>query len=466
MAASTSQCLDKNASSLNRIKILNKGLKQQFIVFGYIRNLQTLIDDNNNNYDLFKNIETTIIHICLDYYYLKSANLYCFGYAMHGRLGLMGIQHKPTIFPQFYNYNCKRKPTICPQFSEMNCIAISSFHMHSLCIDMHGAVYAFGYNGYGALGLNHKKSVYIPTLVTALVKYKAIQVSVGTYHSLILTHDKNVWSMGLNNLGQLGHNNTEQISIPRMIDTLKSYNIKQVCCGGSHSGAITNENKAFLWGCNANGACGMGQNNTNNINYTTSILNINIPKISVPMMLNMGDNKANKMAMGEYHTLILSTKGTLLSFGNGYFGRLGHGSTNTEYVPKVIKSLKSIPIIDIECGSSHNLCISNNGNVYSFGMNGCGQLGIGNSITQTQPHRIDYFAQNGIKIIAINGGRSHSIFISEKGQLFMCGDGRQTQLGPTTIKEINPIPFELNAFKYKDIHSVSLGYDCSFVILK
>ena len=56
-------------------------------------------------------------------------------------------------------------------------------------------------------------------------------------------------------------------------------------------------------------------------------------------------------------------------------------------IPTLISGL-SPPLcfpIDIACGSSHSLCLSDEGEVYSWGEGGKGQLGIGEKLKQDRP---------------------------------------------------------------------------------
>lgn len=63
-----------------------------------------------------------------------------------------------------------------------------------------------GNNSHGQLGLNNKDDQIKPVNITKeLINTKILQISCGAYHSLILTDDGGLYSMGCNEKGQLGN---------------------------------------------------------------------------------------------------------------------------------------------------------------------------------------------------------------------------------------------------------------------
>eukprot|EP01084_Bolivina_argentea_P095715 172046_1 len=97
---------------------------------------------------------------------------------------------------------------------------------------------------------------------------------------------------------------------------------------------------------------------------------------------------ASHISSNNNHTLLLTTNGALLSFGSGDSGKLGHGhEENKIYKPKVIEALLSKHVIDIAAGNVHSLCVTADGQLYSWGQGGRGQLGHGdrnNKLMETQ----------------------------------------------------------------------------------
>lgn len=88
---------------------------------------------------------------------------------------------------------------------------------------------------------------------------------------------------------------------------------------------------------------------------------------------------------GQYHTLALTNQGSVLAWGWGVHGQLGLGTIEDERTPVYIHTLKEHVIVDIAAGHSHSLALTDKGHVYSFGSSVLGQLGTGNSKKSSVP---------------------------------------------------------------------------------
>ena len=85
--------------------------------------------------------------------------------------------------------------------------------------------------------------------------------------------------------------------------------------------------------------------------------------------------EALSMTGGQTHNLLLSGDGNLYSWGSGAFGELGLGPKNTEMeTPGQIRF--QVPIVSIAAGRSHSCAVDKFGNVYSWGQNFSRQLGL------------------------------------------------------------------------------------------
>jgi regulator of chromosome condensation len=106
-----------------------------------------------------------------------------------------------------------------------------------------------------------------------------------------------------------------------------------------------------------------------------------------------------------------------------------------------IESLNVKNVIDIGSGSYHSFLIkqetkrrktgdndeSKEENVYAWGLNNFGQLGIGNLQTTCVPTKIHTF--EGKKIVSITGGEHHSIAVTSDGEVFGWGKNEEGQTG-------------------------------------
>lgn len=77
-------------------------------------------------------------------------------------------------------------------------------------------------------------------------------------------------------------------------------------------------------------------------------------------------------------------------YGWGYNGngQLGIGSTANQLSPIRISNFNGIKVVKLACGYSHVLALTDEGTMYSWGSNSHGQLGIGNKVNSPIPVRI------------------------------------------------------------------------------
>ena len=80
------------------------------------------------------------------------------------------------------------------------------------------------------------------------------------------------------------------------------------------------------------------------------------------------------------HMVLLTTKGEVLTCGYGSYGQLGHGDDEPyQWEPKVVASLvrNKLRIVQVAAGASHTVLLTDKGEVLTCGRGGAGRLGHG-----------------------------------------------------------------------------------------
>lgn len=135
-----------------------------------------------------------------------------------------------------------------------------------------------------------------------------------------------------------------------------------------------------------------------------------------------------QISCGQFHSLVLTNSGELYGFGSNIHGQLGLGFDSEKVTkPTLIKSLLGIPTAYISSGGNHSFVLTKSGAVYGFGKNLFGQLGVNDQFSKCYPTQLRTLRNIGVKYIAC--GDDFSVFLTRDGGVFTCGAGAFGQLG-------------------------------------
>ena len=188
------------------------------------------------------------------------------------------------------------------------------------------------------------------------------KIALGNHHTLLLTFNSQLLSVGDNSFGQLGLGDFKPRREPTVVDYFRDKRVLEISCGGHHSGVICANNEVFFWGDSSSGQCGVGEIKLVNQPCQVQFEHSNTP-CSKEESVDLQQDKATKkkpvikqIACGDSHSLALSATGDVWSWGTGC--QLGHG-VETEQVnaPKKIDFLTGRNVTSVVCGAYHSLAI-------------------------------------------------------------------------------------------------------------
>ena len=114
--------------------------------------------------------------------------------------------------------------------------------------------------------------------------------------------------------------------------------------------------------------------------------------------------------------------------------RLGHGDENTQPEPRLITMLSGLVVRMISAGVNHSLVITSTGDLYSWGSDRFGQLGYGGGDAgkgSLHPKKVEHLKKH--VVVAIAAGDAHSVCFTDNGEIYSWGCNKEGQLGIALI---------------------------------
>ncbi|XP_042122117.1 putative E3 ubiquitin-protein ligase HERC4 isoform X7 [Peromyscus maniculatus bairdii] len=202
-----------------------------------------------------------IVQVACGYYHSlalsKASEVFCWGQNKYGQLGL-GIDCKKQTSPQLI------KSLLGIPFMQ-----VAAGGAHSFVLTLSGAIFGWGRNKFGQLGLNDENDRYVPNLLKSLRSQKIVYICCGEDHTAALTKEGGVFTFGAGGYGQLGHNSTSHEINPRKVFELMGSIVTQIACGRQHTSAfVPSSGRIYSFGLGGNGQLGTGSTSNRKSPFT------------------------------------------------------------------------------------------------------------------------------------------------------------------------------------------------------
>jgi regulator of chromosome condensation len=326
----------------------------------------------------------------------------------------------------------------------------------TFALDYKNNLYSWGLNDYFQLG-NKKNTEYIfnkekesknkKTKIYDTFKClktifpipgnKIRKISTGDGFTLFLTKEGKVYSLGKNNKCQLGYqlpfNQSEIINgskcskIPNEIVYFSKNNIfiVNIFSGSDFSFAEDNKGTFYSWGCNEHSQLARSNNNKTKYEILPSKADLIPNDITIEIF-----------TCGWMHCIVKSYSGDLFIWGNLFY------DYDTRYKDIVIPEKMDLidkKVIGISSGF-HHICFIcsyfNQNELYSFGVNDCGQLGyISNSVICEVPKKVEFPLKKNISQVSC--GAFHTICKMSDESVYGFGQNEHREVGLYQSDKIN-----------------------------
>jgi alpha-tubulin suppressor-like RCC1 family protein len=266
-----------------------------------------------------------------------------------------------------------------------------------------------------------------------------LQLATGNFHSLALAADGTVWAWGSNLTGQLGVSLIGLTpGVPARVinaDGSTFTGVTALAAGSGHSLALRSDGTVWGWGDGAYGALADGQ--------------VSAHTVRAPIQVKDGAGVAlsgvTAIAAGVNFSMALKADGTVWTWGNDAYGKLGNGAAFQSHSARPVQVLVSLGnalsgVTKIATNGNHVLAIKA-GRVWSWGDNQDGDLG--NGLLAASGLAVPVELSAGVpldNIVDIAAGFTHSLALTLDGKVYSWGTNTDGALGDgTTSRRTRPV---------------------------
>jgi len=312
-----------------------------------------------------------------------------------------------------------------PTFVMDRVVKVSVGYRHTCAIKLDGSLWCWGNNQYGQVGDGTMGTIKPFPVQPIGMSRDVADVSAGFDHTCAVKTDGSLWCWGGNDRGQLGDGTNVGKVIPKRIF---ASGVKKVSAGAKYTCAIKNDSSLWCWGENNTGQLGLGIIG----GYYT------IPQFITDDVIKVSTTAG--LSWGAGHTCAVKSDGSIFCWGNNSYGQLGNGSFGNNipspssdiYLDAFYNRLTDIYYVSV--GNSHTCAVDNKNQIWCWGNNYYGQLGIGKDYNYYQTYyRFPRQVTSVGKVKGVSVGYSSTCVIKQDNSLWCWGGNDSGQLGDGTF---------------------------------
>jgi len=316
--------------------------------------------------------------------------------------------------------------------------------LHSVFVDTDGRLLTCGAGtlGHAQPGAGGDR-IGPPTLVPSMLDRRIVSVASSVFHCLALGAGGEVYSWGDGRGGVLGHGDENTMVMPSKIESLER--IESIMAGDNISAAVDERGRLFTWGLRDIG-----------LGYAPDPQTAS--QLTPKMVDALSQDRVVGVALGGTFALAVTNDGAVFSFGNGWYGALGHGSLESEVLPRRIEALTQTGrrFVAVAAGDCHALALTEGGHLYGWGWGGADGFGKFSNVDRHTPELLT--ALLGERVTLMHAKALSSCAVTETGELYTWGDrNRHGHLGHSGVVEEQTVPRRVEMLGGVRVASVALG---------
>jgi alpha-tubulin suppressor-like RCC1 family protein len=313
---------------------------------------------------------------------------------------------------------------------------VSAGSYHTLVLNSQGELYTFGWGMNGQLGTEDFKDRITPTRIE--LPARGVAVMANDHHSMVITEDGSLYTFGFEAQVESPY---KLLSWPVLV--ILPFEVFDVSHNNTHTAYVSTLGEVYTFGNGNSGQLGTGD----------TLDRVNPTRIHIP-------GRVIAVRTGKRHTVALTDDGRVYTFGSNLYGQLGRAtvldkSSNPLHVPLPGRALR------IAAGDYYTVILMDDGEIYTFGLRqhvhvirfpervvdisayddrivalteGCNVYLIGD-----ENRLVDLPGP----AVQVSVGKNHTVILMENGEVYSFGQNEKGQLG-TGDKVRRDIPTRIN----------------------
>lgn len=274
--------------------------------------------------------------------------------------------------------NGRRDPHSSPEQVEglPPCARVACGYAYSCVVSVDGQIYSWGAGENGRLGTGDAKDRHVPMHVET--DWKAVNIFAGSVHTCAIAESGQMYTWG--HMNYTGHGTGADVVRPKLLDRFdgKLMHSASIGPGGYHTIALSVSGDVYTWGHNRVGQLGFENEESTQITTEGAFFYPHPCHVRA-----LSSRPVRQVAAGWGHSMVLCWDGAVLACGRNYRGQLGQDPSactlNERGHPYCatftqVQSLQGFKMEKIACGGEHSAAIAEDGSLYIWGDDSCGQL--------------------------------------------------------------------------------------------